>query len=349
MAVEVGNGRSIMMMQFKKIGIGIFLALSLMVTHVTVFAMDRVDTTQKMTDSLNPAERGAYFSSFSGTIQSVEKWMDSQMILVKNSNGQIANLVVSEDTYRLSKDELAVGAEITGFFETNAPMIMIYPPRYNVDIIAVNFDGLNVKVDRFDSDFVSKDGTLKLNISDDTEIVFQNGEKFTGDLGSLANRKLIVLYKYSTRSIPAQTTPEKIIVLYEKAVPPIGQIDNGMDLPKISGLVVNDKVITAPSPYFNESGVVMVPLRPVADILGLDVKWDGTNQSIVVDKNIAFKIGMDRYERKDTQAILQIGAAPELKNGMTFVPLNFFKDALRMNNAYLFEGQVDINNGEVMN
>ena len=337
------------MTQLKKIGTGIFLGLSLMVTSVTAFAMDGVDRTQKVADNLMPAERGAYFSSFSGTIQSVEKWMDSQMVLVENSNGQVANFVVNESTYRLTKDELAVGAEITGFFETNAPMVMIYPPRYNVDIIAVNFDGLNIKADRFDTNRVSQDGTLKLNISDKTEIIMQNGEKFTGDHANLAYRKLIVLYGPSTRSIPAQTTPERIIVLYEKAAPPIGQINDGVDFPTITELVVSDTVIAAPLPYFNQAGIVMVPLRPVADTLGLDIAWDSANQSIVVDKNIAFKIGADRYERKDNQAVFQLGAAPELQNGMTFVPLNFFRDVLMMNNAYLFEGQVVINNGEIMN
>jgi hypothetical protein len=40
--------------------------------------------------------------------------------------------------------------------------------------------------------------------------------------------------------------------------------------------------------------------------------------------------------------------APELTGERTFVPLNFFKQVTMMNNAYVFEAQIVIDNGEVM-
>ena len=52
--------------------------------------------------------------------------------------------------------------------------------------------------------------TLKLNITPYTNIVLGNGQAFSGNPG---NRNLIVLYGATTKSIPAQTTPYKIIVM----------------------------------------------------------------------------------------------------------------------------------------
>jgi hypothetical protein len=67
----------------------------------------------------------------------------------------------------------------------------------------------NVKADYFNSQLVSSDGALKLNIVPSTHIILKNDQPYNG---SLMNRNLIVLYGASTKSIPAQTTPYKIIV-----------------------------------------------------------------------------------------------------------------------------------------
>ncbi|HWQ75786.1 MAG TPA: hypothetical protein VN441_10755, partial [Syntrophomonas sp.] len=56
----------------------------------------------------------------------------------------------------------------------------------------------------------SSDGQLRLNLSPYTVIVLTNGQLFSRYPG---NRDLIVIYGPSTRSIPAQTTPYRIIVL----------------------------------------------------------------------------------------------------------------------------------------
>ena len=67
----------------------------------------------------------------------------------------------------------------------------------------------NVKVDFFNSQLISSDGQLKLNLSPYTSITLKNGQVFSR---SIENRNLIVIYGPTTRSIPAQTTPYRIIV-----------------------------------------------------------------------------------------------------------------------------------------
>ncbi len=103
-----------------------------------------------------------------------------------------------------------VGDRITGFYDANAPVPLIYPPQYRAIVMAKDNPYQNVKVDYFNSQLVSSDGMLKLNISPNTLILLENGQAFTGNL---SNRNLIVVYGATTRSTPAQTTPYKIIVM----------------------------------------------------------------------------------------------------------------------------------------
>jgi hypothetical protein len=58
---------------------------------------------------------------------------------------------------------------------------------------------------------VNTDATLKLNLMEKggTEVVMANGQIY---YGTPANHYLLVLYSTTTRSIPAMTTPEKIVV-----------------------------------------------------------------------------------------------------------------------------------------
>ncbi|MEK5069917.1 hypothetical protein [Sporosarcina sp. FSL K6-1508] len=127
-----------------------------------------------------------------------------------NGNGNVVNFVVSPTTYFVDHVMVKVGDQITGFYDANAPVPFIYPPQYRAIVMAKDNPYQNVKTAHFNSQLVSSDGMLKLNIPPNTQIFLENGQSFTGNL---ANRNLIVIYGATTRSIPAQTTPYKIIVV----------------------------------------------------------------------------------------------------------------------------------------
>jgi hypothetical protein len=131
-----------------------------------------------------------------------------QLMTVENSSGEIVKFVISPTTYFV--DQVSVGDYVIGYYDGNAPVPLIYPPQYQSLLMVKYNPNENVKVDYFNSQLISSDGQLQLNLSPNTEIVLENGQAF---LRNPANRNLIVLYGPSTRSIPAQTTPYKIIVL----------------------------------------------------------------------------------------------------------------------------------------
>lgn len=129
--------------------------------------------------------------------------------LQQNQREQVTFLVTPK-TYFINQKRACPGMEVTFFFHTFAPVPLIYPPRYKAVVGIVGKHPYFVKVDYFNNNLVSQDKSLKLNISDNTEIILENNQTF---LKKPENHDLVVIYRATTRSIPAQTTPEKIIVL----------------------------------------------------------------------------------------------------------------------------------------
>ncbi len=160
----------------------------------------------------------ANFLSFSGMIHMISDFWTgdeqtsgcSKIISVQNGDGDVVNFVVTPDTYFVDHAMVSVGDTVIGFYDADLPVILIFPPQYHAVVMAKASQYLNVKVAYFDTDLISSDGTLKLNISPSTQMLLENGQRFTGNP---ANRNLTVVYGITTRSIPAQTTPHKIIVM----------------------------------------------------------------------------------------------------------------------------------------
>ncbi|MDF2942220.1 MAG: hypothetical protein K0S01_1078 [Herbinix sp.] len=160
----------------------------------------------------------ANFQSYYGMITMISDfWTGNEQttgcykfMSVENTNGGVVNFVVRPDTYFVDHIMMTEGDMVIGFYDANLPVPLIYPPQYQAIVMAKTSQQQNVKVDYFNSELLSNDGTLKLNISPTTLILLENGQHFTGNP---ANRNLIVVYGATTRSIPAQTTPYQIIVM----------------------------------------------------------------------------------------------------------------------------------------
>ncbi|MDG5472512.1 hypothetical protein P6709_12220 [Jeotgalibacillus sp. ET6] len=158
------------------------------------------------------------FQAFEGMVLSVSEFYTGQnagqegcytQLEVVDRSGATVNFIVSPTTFFLDLEIVSTGDWITGFYDANAPVPLIYPPRYQALVIVKNTSYQQVKADYFDSGLVSSDGQLKLNLTPYTPVLLTNGQPF---LRSPANRNLLVVYRFSTKSIPAQTTPEKVIV-----------------------------------------------------------------------------------------------------------------------------------------
>lgn len=159
-------------------------------------------------DPYNPESA---FLSITGVITSISNQTEdgcSQRFQLKSEDGNITNFIVTPQTYFINHQKAAIGMTMTAFYDSNLPVPLIYPPQYNA--VAGNLTNKNVKISQFNQNLVSQDGSLRINISPQTMVILPNGQEFRGNI---RNRTLIVVYGASTRSIPAQTTPEQVIVI----------------------------------------------------------------------------------------------------------------------------------------
>lgn len=157
------------------------------------------------------------FRSFSGVVTMINDFGGGNnqtgcyhLITIDNGQGMLVNFVVEPETYVVEHMMIRVGDRVTGFYDANVPVPLIYPPQYRAVVMTVDLPDRYVTVDYFNEQLESSDGMLRLNISPQTAILLENGQRFTGNI---ANRNLIVSYGATTKSIPAQTVPYEIVVM----------------------------------------------------------------------------------------------------------------------------------------
>ncbi len=133
----------------------------------------------------------------------------NQMISLRMEDG-IVNFVISPETRVIDSRQLRPGMRVAAFYDKSLPIPMIFPPRYQAELIAVLGRNEQIALNYFDTELVAVDRSLQLNVARNTDIQTINGQSFFCDIG---NRLLLAYYTVTTRSIPPQTTPRKIVVL----------------------------------------------------------------------------------------------------------------------------------------
>lgn len=194
--------------------------------------------------------------------------------------------------------DLEKGMAVEVFFHQDTPTTMSLPPQLTPAVIVVQGKEAHgpVFMGEFDKDLVSTDNFLKLNIGEETVIVNQKGEKLAKK--DIAGNAALVFYGMSTKSIPAQTTPSKVIILAKDEV--------------VEEDAVEEDVV--------EEVKEMISLRDTAKELGYKVKWDNKDKTATITKEnqtIVIKLGSVDYTLN--KSIGKFTKAPELRNGTLYV------------------------------
>ena len=282
-----------------------------------------------------------------------------------NGTDELTHLTISENTLlvdnqgnKIDLNTIKEGSSVTMFYNITNPTLMVLPVRYTPDVLVLNTenDGF-VKADSFSDELVNSQNTLELNIDDSTVIEFTNGAKMAASADDIKNSDAVVFYTTTTRSIPAQTTPSKVIILGDATdtsmfdiadeadsdvteVPTtIGTPDGvildeamGVDAENYAALTVNGNKVDAH--FIDSEGVTMLPIRVVAEAMGLDVNWDESRQAVSVgttQMGVFLQIGENKYSKAKMKAA-ELEKAPELvdigETSLTYVPVSFFADIL---------------------
>lgn len=194
------------------------LAAGLVFHQPVANAQSEDETTVEQTDTSN-------FMKSSGVIKDIETKDGIVTLTVESEEKepQITIFKLNDDTLlfnsgttkSVEKEALQKGQRIDAYYDKNKPMIMIYPAQISPELVIVHDEKKmgSVKVSKFDEEFLSLDNELKLNIGEETILVNEKGEEL--EQADLSGKELVVFYTASTRSIPAQTTPSKIITIGE--------------------------------------------------------------------------------------------------------------------------------------
>lgn len=145
-----------------------------------------------------------------GTIMNLTRSSDccSQMITIRAENG-IVHFMVDSQTLIIDSRQLRIGMRVAAFYDSSLPVPLIFPPQYRAQVIAIPGRNEQVTLNHFSRNLLASDRSLQLNLADSTAVQTVNGQAFECHPG---NQYLLVYYSITTRSIPPQTTPSRIIV-----------------------------------------------------------------------------------------------------------------------------------------
>ncbi|PID01747.1 MULTISPECIES: stalk domain-containing protein [unclassified Sporosarcina] len=254
------------------------------------------------------------FIKVEGTIEGIEKNDELTLYTIKGEE-ESPVLAITEETLLFDntgkKIELKKGDKVSAYTHADKPRIMIYPPQYTPDAVIVETDKENTAVvGIFDDELVDSYLKLQLNIDDGTDISSASGNKVKAD--DLKNKDLLVFYKETTRSIPAQTMPEKVVVLDGNPVDEDATVEQ----------IIEDD-------HYMVDGVKMVPLRLLAEKLGYVV--DSTGVGAIVSKGApSYTITRGQKEYGYNKLLMKFEVAPELlEPRKTYVPVGLIEEMMK--------------------
>ncbi|WP_313892028.1 stalk domain-containing protein [Psychrobacillus sp.] len=249
------------------------------------------------------------YMKLSGKITEVVTGKEKVTLTVETEGKEITFFTVTDDallfnsgtTEAVKKESFEKGQQIDAYYGKNKPMLAIYPPQITADLVIVNDAEKfgSVKVGKFDSEFLSLDQELKLNLGKETVLVNEKGEKI--EQADLSGKELVVFYTITTMSLPPQTPPNKVIAL-NTSTEQVEQNDftNYMNFSgEVTEVVTEkDQVTLTVQTADKEPQVMILPIADETKIFN-----SGTTKSLKKD---SFKKGqkIDAYYAKNKPMLL---------------------------------------------
>jgi len=274
------------------------------------------DDKQPQEANTGKEENTTNYMKFTGIIQEIEKDGKETRLTLESDKGLIMILRINDNTLQFNSGttkqikiaNLKKGAKIEAYYDKNKPMILIYPATVTPEVVILKDENIHgeVKIAKFDKKFLSLDNKLKLNIAKDTILLNQQGEKIREI--DLHGKELAIFYSATTKSIPPQTTPTKIIVL-----------DYLTDeMVKLQEIIEVD--------HYMKKGKKMIPLRKVAEHLGYHVLSQPKLNGVLLRlDNSSFTIKRGDKMYGFNKSVVKFEVAPELKGMKTYVSEDFLE------------------------
>ncbi len=114
-------------------------------------------------------------------------------------------------------------------------------------------------------------------------------------------------------------------------------------------VILNSSFIVFPDQQpVDENGVILVPIRTIAEKMGLEVGWDDPSDTVTLKKDKFFiEMVIGSTAAKTNAGVKTLEAAPKIINGRTMVPLEFVAKELGLTVSYNKEYWRVIINGKI--
>lgn len=266
------------------------------------------------------------FNRYVAVINDVEE----DAISVTIEEDMVVSFKTSENTVILSADgEKTEIKKDDKVIVVSSSLLKTKDVKYAAAIIVNNEEkDMSVYLDKFDmveDRLISADGNLVLNVEDTKEY---------------AGKNLLVFYSMQTMSIPAQTIPDKIVVV--ESTEAIDTVTISFNVGSNVLDINNNKVEVEVAPYIAGEGTTLVPLRVISEAFGAEVAWDGETKTVtIIDGKTTIKVVIGSKTALVNGEEKTLEEAAELTgSGVTTVPLRFISETLGAEVGYAHETQL---------
>ncbi len=292
----------------------------------------------------------------------VKKSLENNFLLVTINNTDIA-LNITEETLAIdsktgiaaSISDLKAGDNIFVYY--SAVMTKSLPPQSHAIAIITQTEPNKSHAELFTvREIISrKDGLVRaLNKEGDLIVAFSKDISLTPyktkQLVALEDiqvgTQLFIWYEIVALSYPGQTGATKAVIVGQAEGLGVRAVYTPISGATATKLFIQNKAMElSQKPLIDKNGLLMIPLRAVAEELGFKVTWNNNERSVFLDNslvNTTLKIGEDAYYKASSQALgltqsFQLGEAPVIIGNTTYVPASLFNLLYSDNNAVKVE------------
>ncbi|MGB5823759.1 MAG: stalk domain-containing protein [Proteocatella sp.] len=239
---------------------------------------------------------------------------DNKITVKQDGSIKVFNLetiiIGTKDGEIIAGSKIEAGDKVTALYTSNTPMTASEPGQLTPMMIILHNGDASLKIDRFDKNLVSSDGSLRLVVDEDTKIeALKTKNILTPE--DLKDRDLVVMYGATTRSIPAQTLTAGIVKII--VLPIIEKDDSKDDVNSNDNSNITNKGNKATAHQ-------KIAISKMAKSMGYKVNWNPKTKVVFLSKGgdaIEIFVGTTRYRVNGIEK--RASVSNNLDNGSTYV------------------------------
>lgn len=279
-----------------------------------------------VTAMANPlAPKSAEVGMTAGVVDSIE---GNRIVIKGEGNYKEIALIIAQDTHvvngadgaKVELGKLKKGDKVAAYYGTAVTRSL--PPQGKAKALVIGDDKERAMYMKAGSIEKLADGDIRVLDTNGDRLVRIGRDQVSNINAINEGSELLVWYKMMTMSLPGQATSTKTVVLSSQ---PDIKVHLLAGVIAVNGAELQENIIVV-------DDTVYLPLRSVCEKLGYDVQWNQENKSIMAVKGArtaSLTVGSQEYAKMKMR--VRLDKQPQMINGKTFVPAEFFSEVMDLN------------------